>query len=390
MLSIKEYENINRSILVCFYTRGSDFFCFQKGAKRNVKRQNNRRNYDGRNRREAKRRKLLFYRAACAMLCLLIASVIFGVAHFLKDGKEPALPVEESTKPGKDISRVADDQSEKVLPFSEPAVSDQAGTISTDITAANAILVNKDTNTVLYQKNGTDKIAPASTAKMITALTVLDHCSPEDEMRVGAEIEMIHNDSSTAWLMQGDTLTVRQLLIALMLPSGNDAAYTLAPNTGKAIADDNSLTNQQAIKIFMDKVNEKAREIGATDSNFVVPDGYDAEGQYTTAYDLAIIAKACLENSIISEIVASNTSNEKWPNGREVTYKNSNKLLDPNSPYYHPEVIGLKTGTSSLGGACVVSAAVIDGETYICVVMGSTKESRFQDSVDILDKIKAQ
>ncbi len=359
MLSIKEYENINRSILVCFYTRGSDFFCFQKGARRNVKRQNNRRNYDGRNRREAKRRKLLFYRAACAMLCLLIASVIFGVAHFLKDGKEPA-------------------------------VSDQAGTISTDITAANAILVNKDTNTVLYQKNGTDKIAPASTAKMITALTVLDHCSPEDEMRVGAEIEMIHNDSSTAWLMQGDTLTVRQLLIALMLPSGNDAAYTLAVNTGKAIADDNSLTNQQAIKIFMDKVNEKAREIGATDSNFVVPDGYDAEGQYTTAYDLAIIAKACLENSIISEIVASNTSNEKWPNGREVTYKNSNKLLDPNSPYYHPEVIGLKTGTSSLGGACVVSAAVIDGETYICVVMGSTKESRFQDSVDILDKIKAQ
>lgn len=86
-------------------------------------------------------------------------------------------------------------------------------------------------------------------------------------MRVGSEIEMIHSDSSTAWLMKGDTLTVRQLLIALMLPSGNDAAYTLAVNTGKTIAGDNSLSNQQAIQIFMDKVNEKARELGVTDSN---------------------------------------------------------------------------------------------------------------------------
>ena len=352
--------------------------------------QNNNGNYDKRNRRKAKKRKLLFYRAACVILCLLIVSVIFGVVHFLGESKDPALPSKENTKTGKDYSFLVDGQSEDESPASNSAISDQVSTIDLNIIAANAIVVNKDTNAVLYQKNATDRIAPASTAKMITALTVLEYCSPEDEMRVGSEIEMIHSDSSTAWLMKGDTLTVRQLLIALMLPSGNDAAYTLAVNTGKTIAGDNSLSNQQAIQIFMDKVNEKARELGVTDSNFVVPDGYDAEGQYTTAYDLAIIAKACLENPIISEIVASNTSYERWPNGREVTYNNSNELLDPNSPYYRPEVIGLKTGTSSLGGACIVSAAVMDGETYICVVMGSTKECRFQDSVDILDKIKAQ
>lgn len=355
-----------------------------------MERQNNTGNQYGRNRRKAKKRKLLFYRAACVILCLLIVSVIFGVVHFLGESKDPALPSKENTKTGKDYSFLADGQSEDASSASNSAISDQANTIDLDIVAANAIVVNKDTNAVLYQKNATDRIASASTAKMITALTVLEYCSPEDEMRVGSEIEMIHSDSSTAWLMKGDTLTVRQLLIALMLPSGNDAAYTLAVNTGKTIAGDNSLSNQQAIQIFMDKVNEKARELGVTDSNFVVPDGYDAEGQYTTAYDLAIIAKACLDNPIISEIVASNTSYERWPNGREVTYNNSNELLDPNSPYYRPEVIGLKTGTSSLGGACIVSAAVMDGETYICVVMGSTKESRFQDSVDILDKIKAR
>lgn len=321
--------------------------------------QNTNGNYSKRKRRKAKKRKLLFYRVVCIVLCLLIVAVVFGIVNLLWDSKEPSL-------------------------------LDQANTISVDITAANAIVVNKDTNAVLYEKNSTDKIAPASTAKMIMALTVLDCCSPDDEMKVGAEIEMIHDDSSRAWLTKGDTLTVRQLLIALMLPSGNDAAYTLAVNTGKKIAGDNSLTNKQAIEVFMDKVNEKARALGVASSNFVTPDGYDAAGQYTTACDLAAIAKACLDNSTISEIVASYTSYEKWANGREVTYNNTNELLNPNSQYYRPEVIGLKTGTSSLGGSCLISAAVINGETYICAVMGSAESERFQDSINIYDQIKAQ
>ena len=101
-------------------------------------------------------------------------------------------------------------------------------------------------------------------------------------MTVGAEIEMIHEDSSIAWLVQGDTLTVRQLLIALLLPSGNDAAYTLAVNAGKKIAGDNSLTNERSVEVFMDKVNEKARALGAESSNFVVPDGYDTAHQHLT------------------------------------------------------------------------------------------------------------
>ena len=140
----------------------------------------------------------------------------------------------------------------------------------------------------------------------------------------------------------------------------------------------------------MDKVNEKAKQLGAKNSNFVVPDGYDADGQYTTAYDLAIIAKACLDDPCISDIVATYSSYERWTNGREVTYKNTNELLNPGSKYYRPEVIGLKTGTSSRGGACIISAAVINGNTYICAVMGSTENDRFQDSVDIIDAIKLQ
>lgn len=316
--------------------------------------------------RKSKRRKAVFYRVVCIVLCFLLAAAVYGTVNWLRDSKEPSILSKENTKTSTKFSQM------------------------NSIMAANVIVVNKDTDEVLYQKNDTDKIAPASTAKMITALTVLDYCSPDDEMRVGAEIDMIHEDSSRAWLMRGDILTVRQLLIALMLPSGNDAAYTLAVNTGKNIAGDNSLKNKQSIDVFMDKVNEKAMALGAVNSNFLVPDGYDTEGQYTTAYDLAMIAKACLDQPVISEIVSSYTSYEKWSNGRAVTYNNTNELLNPDSPYYRPEVIGLKTGSSSLAGDCIVSAAVIEGETYICVVMRSTEERRFQDSIDILEKIYSE
>lgn len=274
--------------------------------------------------------------------------------------------------------------------FPIPGRGGSVDPISVEVTAKNVAVMSADTGALLYQKNGADKIAPASTAKMITALTVLDVCSPDDEMTVGEEIRLMHEDSSRAWLNPGDILTVRQLLIALLLPSGNDAAYTLAVNAGREIAGDHNLTNEQFVDIFMDKVNEKARALGLENSHFSVPDGYDTEGQYTTACDLAVIAKACLDNPCISGIVADDSSYQKWVSGREVTYNNSNELLNPNSPYYRPEVIGIKTGNSSQAGACVVSAAVIDGKTYISVVMCSGKDTRFQDSIAIYDKIKAQ
>lgn len=349
-----------------------------------MERQSNSRSCRGRS-RQSKKKKRLYYRAVCIAIYLLITAEIFGIVSLLRESKGlDSSAGGEMAKSAGGFYQVDDGQGGTAL------TSDQADPISVTITAANAVVMNADTNLVLYQKAGSDKIAPASTAKMLTALTVLDYCSPKDEITVGSEIEMIHADSSRAWLYQGDTMTVRQLLIALMLPSGNDAAYTFAVHTGKKIAGDGSMTNEQAIEVFMDKVNEKAGALGARDSNFVVPDGYDAEGQYTTACDLAIIAKACLENPCMAEIVASNTSSEKWANGREVTYNNTNELLNPSSPYYRSEVIGIKTGTSSLGGACVISAAVINGETYICVVMGSTEDARFQDSILIYDEIRAQ
>ncbi|GGA37932.1 D-alanyl-D-alanine carboxypeptidase family protein [Paenibacillus physcomitrellae] len=266
----------------------------------------------------------------------------------------------------------------------QDVIPSNSQSISVDIRAANAYVLNVDTNNVLFQKKSDEPIAPASTAKMLTALTALEYFSLDDTLTVGPEIDLIAADSSKAGLHLGDQLTFRQLLVALLLPSGNDAAYTLAVNTGKKIADGGT---QNAIEAFVSAMNQKAREVGAASSNFENPDGYDADGQYTTAFDLAQIAKACLENETLSEIMSSYKISDTWLSGRQVTYHNTNELINPNSRYYYPGAIGLKTGSTDDAGSCLVSAADINGQTYISVVMASSAGIRFTDSLAIFSAI---
>lgn len=254
-----------------------------------------------------------------------------------------------------------------------------------EVIARNVYVVCLDDKEVVFDRQADEEVPPASTTKMATALTAMDVLGLDDEVRVGDEINMIVEGSSRAWLSEGDVLTVRQLLIALLVPSGNDAAYTLATHAGREILGDEQAPIDQAIKAFMNRVNTKAESLGLRDSHFIVPDGYDAEGQYSTAHDLAVLAKACLDNPVIAEIVGTFESVEYWESGETATLYNTNELINPESPYYMPEAVGVKTGNSELAGSCLVSAAHISGKTYISVVMGSGPESRFLDSVVLFD-----
>lgn len=263
-----------------------------------------------------------------------------------------------------------------------------AVSIFEDIDAENAYLLDVSSNTVLYEKESDKRIAPASTAKMLTALTVLDYCDENDEVLVGEEIGRIAEDASRAWLNTGTRLTIRQLLDALLLPSGNDAAYALAAFTGRKICNDETTPVDKAITAFMIAMNKKAAGIGAVHSNFVSPDGYDAVGQYTTAYDLAIIAKVFMDSDVLKGIAGSYCISDIWLNGQEVTYYNTNELINPESPYFYETAAGLKTGKSESAGNCLVSCAYIADELYICVVMGSTEEGRWRDSLVLYHAIR--
>ncbi|HWQ51745.1 MAG TPA: VanZ family protein [Terriglobales bacterium] len=234
---------------------------------------------------------------------------------------------------------------------------------------------------VLYEKDADASIAPASTVKMLTALTALDFCGPDDTVTVGREVGLIAPDASRAWLSPGSELTVRQLLEAMLVPSGNDAAYSLAVYAGRRLLEDDKASTDDALAAFLAAMNDKAVEVGAASSHFVTPDGYDAAGQYTTAADLAQIAKAFVARGALREIAAMGEVTQVMASGQRVRYESTNALLNPASPWYNEAVTGLKTGTSKAAGNCLVSCAEIDGKRYIAVVMGSTEEGRWEDTL---------
>lgn len=258
--------------------------------------------------------------------------------------------------------------------------------------AGNVYLMNAAEGTVKYSKNSDEKIAPASTAKMLTALTVISYCELEEEVTVGDEINYAAADASKAGLREGNVLTIQQLLEGLLLPSGNDAAYVLAVYTGRKIADNSNLASKAAITLFLKKLNEVASAAGANRTNILSPDGYDTEGQYTTAHDLALIAVELMntENAgyILKNIVKQTTVRECFSDGTDITWQNSNKLLDPTSEFYYENAVGLKTGGTETAGKCLISAAVINNKLYIAAVMGSSDDGRYTDTLKLYKSLE--
>lgn len=208
-----------------------------------------------------------------------------------------------------------------------------------ELTGKVALLIDELNNTVLYEKRANKRIYPASTTKILTALLALKYGNMDDRVTVGTEIEPQETGESTAYLVLGDTYTIRELLAGLMLPSGNDAARAIAVYIGKIIANDERLSNVQATTVFVDEMNAYAKKIGAENSNFINSNGLHEPGHYTTAYDMAIITLAAIKEKEFMQVVSQSIyQNEHF------TFKNTNQLLDPNSNHYFEGVDGIKTG----------------------------------------------
>ena len=255
---------------------------------------------------------------------------------------------------------------------------------SIDVDAEAAILLDADTKKVLFYKNAVQAKFPASTAKLLTSLVAMDWCEVEEQVTVGEEVSMIASDSTRAYLREGQVLTIRNLMDAMLLPSGNDAAYVVAAYVGKKSLNDKTVTKERAIAEFVRLMNEKAYSLGVKNSCFKTPDGYDAIGQYTTAYDMGLIGIAAAENSVITEVSSQSSSRDIFVSGEDVTWSNTNKLVTKYSGQYFSNAIGLKTGTSTMAGRCLVAAAEKDGKKVVCVVMDSTSAGRWEDAIAML------
>lgn len=249
------------------------------------------------------------------------------------------------------------------------------------INAPRALLYDVTGNRLLYKKNIDVKTAPASLIKLLTALTALKYCAPTQICTVGNEIDLIAEDSSVCPLQKGWQLTLEQLLHGMLLPSGNDAAYCVAANVGRLVT---GATYAQAVSYFTIMMNQTAKELGMKDTYVTTPDGYDAQGQYTTARDLLTLSRAALQNELIAKICAKSTVSYTLANGTKVTWNSTNRYLNPSDTFYDQRVYGLKGGYTDDAGVCLIATARQTGRDYIVIVLGVESFTERYDMATLL------
>ena len=216
---------------------------------------------------------------------------------------------------------------------------------------------------VISQKNSFEKVYPASTTKILTCLVALENSKLDDIVTVPEESAITVSGSSMAALRPGDQLSMRDLLYGLMVPSGNDAAVAIAHHISGSVDG------------FSKLMNEKAREVGATHSNFINPHGLPDEDHYTTVYDMYLIFQEALKNEDFLNIANQKEYTSKVISAegqeRDVVWKNGNGFLS--GRFSLPDGINItagKTGHTSKAGFCLVlSESSNDGHDYISIVM---------------------
>ena len=235
---------------------------------------------------------------------------------------------------------------------------------SFSISAKSAILIDLHEKNVLYQKNAKERMAMASTTKIVTALVACKLLDKDTVIKIPREAVGI--EGSSVYLQEGELLTVEELLYALLLESANDAAVALA------------ISASGNIENFAKECTELAYSLGLRDTNFTNPHGLYDENHYTTAYDLAILTVEALKNSTVAKICASKHGQiplfvtEENPNGEGTRYlENHNKMLSN-----YDGAIGVKTGYTKKSGRCLISAAERENMTLICVTLNAPDDWR--------------
>lgn len=226
--------------------------------------------------------------------------------------------------------------------------------------AASAILMDAESGRVLYEHDIHKPRLIASTTKLLTALVAVEQADDLDQV-VTIKGEWLGSEGSSIYLKTGEEITLRGLLYGLLLQSGNDAAMAIACHTAESEAQ------------FVELMNQKAARLGMKNSCFANPSGLNDEAHFSTAYDMALLAQACLKNETVAEICATRSITLGTR-----TFVNHNKLL-----WRCEGCVGMKTGFTEKAGRTLVSAASRDGQTLICVTLNDGND--WNDHCKLLD-----
>ena len=243
-----------------------------------------------------------------------------------------------------------------------PLIATQAGPAPA-ITAQAAVVLDGTTGRVLYDMGAHQRRAPASTTKIMTALLAIEHGGLDDTVVSDVDATTMIG-SSVMGLRPGVPITVRDLLYGLMLPSGNDAAVVLAEHDGGSVA------------AFVDEMNRKAQELGLQDTHFANPHGLDSPDHYSSAYDLARLARVAMANPTFAQIVGTQWWHLAPPSDYDL--HNGNSMLQT-----YPGADGVKIGWTEAAGWTLVASATRDGHRLFAVVLNST--DRDADASALLD-----
>ncbi|MCR4886360.1 MAG: D-alanyl-D-alanine carboxypeptidase [Clostridiales bacterium] len=246
------------------------------------------------------------------------------------------------------------------------------------LSAASAILIEADSGEVIFEKNADQRMYPASTTKILTVWLALTNGDPEQKYTVSENAVNLAADESSAKLAAGEQMRLIDLCYAAMLPSGNDAATAIAEGLAGSVWN------------FTAMMNQAAYSLGCKNTQFVNANGLHDENHFTTARDMAILARIAMQNETFRQIVLASEYTLPRDNiYRARTIKNLNYFVaktEGRESRYYPYSTGIKTGTTSAAGNCLVASASKDGVNLISVVFGSASdESRYTDTVRLMD-----
>lgn len=241
-----------------------------------------------------------------------------------------------------------------------------------EISAQSAVVLTADTGTVLFEKDGHTPRPVASTTKIMTALLALEAAQEQGGPLVDITQEMVAVEGSSMGLQAGDSISLTGLAAGMLLASGNDAANAAA------------LYLDGSLESFAARMNQRAAALGMEDTHFVTPSGLDGEdaqglGHLSTAYDMALLARAALEDQAFRQLCSSPSLAVEFAEPvKRVTYTNHNKLLTQ-----YQGCVGVKTGFTKEAGRCLVSAAERDGALLIAVTLNAPND--WEDHTALLD-----
>ncbi len=245
------------------------------------------------------------------------------------------------------------------------AVPVSAQEYTVKVSAKAAILIEATTGKVLYEKNANQRLPMASTTKIMSAMLTLEQ--PDLDEYFTVDSNAIQVEGSSMGLVEGDQVSLRALAYGMLLPSGNDAANAAAVKIGGSVEN------------FIQMMNDRAASLGLNDTHFVTPSGLHDDDHYSTARDMAMLARAALRNPDFVKICSSKNAQLEFGNPPYKRWlKNSNKMLQN-----YEGAIGVKTGFTDEAGRCLVSAARRDGVTLICVTLNDPDD--WQDAANLLD-----